>query len=705
MTLASCIKLLYGSQTGNAESISKHLYEEALARGFDCSLAVLDDYEKVSFTDNCVLVIVVSTTGDGDFPDNTTKFFRWTRRGKKEDLVAAFAGKQFTVLALGDTNYTNFCQTGKRIERRLLELGATTFLPKGMADDGTGLEQVVDPWVSNLWKTLPTIVAQDIEKAKQFDKKATASASPFKKAKSETSTDAPETSKPAAVATAAVVAGASATEVKNDDAMETTPSPYAPSKVAFDVSTLPKTAADVIGAAMIPTEYLSVSESGAVREPAIAKKSLFHLFEQKTANDPFEYTANNLFSSRISAHRYLTGKKALKQVLEVTLDLKDMNWSVQPGGVVGILAPNPDEVVLPLLKRLDIDGSKVLNVGFLNPGSSVGALPFVTDAPYTAYEAFRYFLDLNPPLRKPLLRVMAEYATDETERISLLHLTSTAGASLFKTIKQATPSFADLLETFQSVRGIPVNRILESLTRLQPRFYSISQIDETAGTATVAFNIVEYTHSVTGKSILGLCSNYLENVIKSPNYETIPVALFPKPNVVFAPPKEIAAPMILIAAGTGVTPFVSFLQSRANSARAEGGGDIADGILGETTLIHGRRFKDAAEGDRIYGAELDAYVQRRVLTSFIEVLSRDEENTSVKYVQDAIVLHGARICKSIRDGAYVYVCGGVEMARDVHASLLKVLGEHARIEGGEAGVKTYVKALATEGRYLKEIWS
>ncbi|KAJ3240650.1 hypothetical protein HDU81_003234 [Chytriomyces hyalinus] len=702
MTLASCIKLLYGSQTGNAESISKHLYEEALARGFDCSLAVLDDYEKVSFTDNCVLVIVVSTTGDGDFPDNTTKFFRWTRRGKKEDLVAAFAGKQFTVLALGDTNYTNFCQTGKRIERRLLELGATTFLPKGMADDGTGLEQVVDPWVSNLWKALPTVVAQDTEKAKQFEEKATASASPFKKAKSETSTDAPESAKPAVAA--ATIPGAIEREVKNDDAMETTPSPYAPSKVAFDSSASPKTAADVVGAAMIPTEYLSVSESGVVREPSVAKKSLFHLFEQKPAKDAFEYTANNLFSSRISAHRYLTGRKALKQVLEVTLDLKDMNWSVQAGGVVGILAPNPDEVVLPLLKRLDIDGSKVLNVGFLNPDSSVGALPFVTDVPYTAYEAFRYFLDLNPPLRKPLLRVMAEYATDETERISLLHLTSTAGAGLFKTVKQATPSFADLLETFQSVRGIPVSRILESLTRLQPRFYSISQINETAGTATVAFNIVEYTHSVTGKSILGLCSNYLENVIKSPNYETIPVALFPKPNVVFAPPKEIATPMILIAAGTGVTPFVSFLQSRANSARAEGG-ETVDGILGETTLIHGRRFKDAADGDRIYGAELDAFCQSRVLTTFIEVLSRDEENTTVKYVQDAIVLHGAKICKSIRDGAYVYVCGGVEMARDVHASLVKVLGEHAGIDGGEAGVKTYIKALATEGRYLKEIWS
>jgi methionine synthase reductase len=58
------------------------------------------------------------------------------------------------VLALGDTNYDKFCEMGKWLNQRLKELGASPFLPLGCADEGTGLEDVVEPWCADLKTTL-----------------------------------------------------------------------------------------------------------------------------------------------------------------------------------------------------------------------------------------------------------------------------------------------------------------------------------------------------------------------------------------------------------------------------------------------------------------------------------------------------------------------------------------------------------------------
>ncbi|KAI9346626.1 hypothetical protein BDR26DRAFT_855855 [Obelidium mucronatum] len=697
MTLAATLQVLYGSQTGNAESIAKHLHEEAISRGYDSRVAVLDDYEQVDWTASSVLVIVVSTTGDGDFPDNTTKFFRWTRRGSKDALAAAFGGKRFAVLALGDTNYTNFCQTGKRIERRLLELGAATFVAKGLADDATGLEAVIDPWVATLWTLLPTLVCCDSAKAAAFEARASQPTSAvLKKQKLETA----ESAAPMDIVP----------EVSSDDAMDIdTPAHYTPLKIQINSSSCPKSSEEVIGAAIIPSEYLSVTVTGEQRDPSVSKQSLFHLFKTSNKSDPFEYTANNLFAAKIAGHRYLTGSKALKRVLEVTFDIKGLEWKAPAGGVIGISAPNPDDVVLPLLKRLGLEPHSVLNVSLATGEKGIGGLPFVTDVPYTAYEAFRYFLDLNPPLRKPFLRVMAEYAADESERATLLHMTSTAGAAVFKSLKQASPSLSDIFATFPSVSQIPLNRLFETLTRLQPRFYSISRINHTEGTISVAFNIVEYKNEVTGKPVVGLCSTFLESLVKtsgggSSGTESILVPIFPKPNVVFAPPQNLSLPMVLIGAGTGITPFLSFLQEREAAAAAAAQKSDPTVILGQVGLFHGRRFADKVDGDRIYGAELDEYVANGVLSRFVEVMSRDAVGAT-KYVQDGLLEEAKYIWSVLENGGSIFVCGGVEMARDVHAAIGKIVAESGMVEGGEAGVKAYLKQLSADGRYLKEIWS
>jgi methionine synthase reductase len=57
-------------------------------------------------------------------------------------------------LGLGDTNYSNFNNTAIRLDRKLLDLGAKPIIPKGLADDATGLEEVVEPWIESLFDIL-----------------------------------------------------------------------------------------------------------------------------------------------------------------------------------------------------------------------------------------------------------------------------------------------------------------------------------------------------------------------------------------------------------------------------------------------------------------------------------------------------------------------------------------------------------------------
>lgn len=61
---------------------------------------------------------------------------------------------KFTVLAIGDTNYDNFCRAGKRFDALFHKLGGERIHPLGCADDATGLAEVIDPWINGLWPAL-----------------------------------------------------------------------------------------------------------------------------------------------------------------------------------------------------------------------------------------------------------------------------------------------------------------------------------------------------------------------------------------------------------------------------------------------------------------------------------------------------------------------------------------------------------------------
>ncbi len=125
-TLTTPLLILFGSQTGTAEKIAKQIAKESRAHG--CNPRVIDSsaHTTIDWKQETNLLMVTSTYGDGDMPDNAQNFWEWLQGQNEKSLTHL----NFSVLALGDTNYEKFCAAGKKIDGRLEELGAKRICPR-----------------------------------------------------------------------------------------------------------------------------------------------------------------------------------------------------------------------------------------------------------------------------------------------------------------------------------------------------------------------------------------------------------------------------------------------------------------------------------------------------------------------------------------------------------------------------------------------
>jgi len=150
------IYILYGSQTGNAEEISKEIFQLLEEKGFNCKHGSLNStltnngFDFINERSHTTVIIVCSTTGNGDAPESANHFWRKIKnRALKKDL---FDGIKYAVLGLGDTNYDKFCQMGKNLDRRFEELGGKRIIDLHCADEAKGLEETVNEFIDMLSK-------------------------------------------------------------------------------------------------------------------------------------------------------------------------------------------------------------------------------------------------------------------------------------------------------------------------------------------------------------------------------------------------------------------------------------------------------------------------------------------------------------------------------------------------------------------------
>ncbi|WIA11150.1 hypothetical protein OEZ85_011289 [Tetradesmus obliquus] len=314
--------------------------------------------------------------------------------------------------------------------------------------------------------------------------------------------------------------------------------------------------------------------------------------------------------------------------------------------------------------------------------------------PVSSRDVLAWLVDLSalPPMR--LVAALAAECPCPPEAAALQRMATEACYKEQVLGQQLT--LLELLARHRSLlaAGLDLPRLAGLLPRLAPRYYSISS--SPAGPAgpqraSITVALVEFS-SPTGRLHRGAASGtihgqqvglYLAGTVRQLQSR-------------FRLPPNPATPLIMVGPGTGVAPFMGFLQQRAAQQQA-------GAALGPAVLFFGCR----TEQDFLYQQQLQAWQENGVLTDLQVAFSRlpGKKQGGKTYVQDLIAESAQQLWELLHgSGAYVYVCGDARrMAPDVRAAFEGVACGVGGLDAAAAA--EWMREMRQQGRYLEDVWA
>ncbi|KAF0697412.1 Aste57867_11892 [Aphanomyces stellatus] len=324
--------------------------------------------------------------------------------------------------------------------------------------------------------------------------------------------------------------------------------------------------------------------------------------------------------------------------------------------------PNNDTLVTRCASFLGVSAAALVKVD--HPTK-----PFPKNEWLTLGKLLRWHVDLASTPRPRILRMLTSYATSPDDQARLVAL---ADALSF------TMSLVDVLEAHPSLK-LTVEAFLNLAPALTARNYTI------ASSPRLQPHTVSLTVAV--KPTEGRCSVYLTTRQQN---SVVHASLAPSSFSQTWATGFGQAPLLCIAAGTGIAPFRGLWQELAQREAA------ARPLV---ALFFGCRDPDE---DFLYHSDIDAMAAAGVLTHVEPVFSQRDAK---QHVQDRLKSPaGAALVADyvVRQGGAVYICGSLAMGRDVKHALVECLASD--LQWSTDNAKAYIAQMQHDGRYVAEVW-
>lgn len=588
----------------------------------------------------------MSTTGQGELPPNARAFWRSLLRKKLPP--DALDRVSFTIFGLGDRSYPQFNWAALKLFKRLMQLGADEFFPRGEADEQheEGLDGSFVPWVFALRQHL----------LERF---------PLPNGVTPISDDNPVPAK-WVLSLSAGSAIESHVPERNDKA-----------------------------AGAVPFNGTGGSENyGKLR----GRKSV----QSTSFGDEIEVRLEE--NIRVTPHQHWQDVRRM-------VFSSNTKASYDPGDILWIYPQNPTEIVNELITRMNWGdvADCLIRVELQKPAKGkVTSISPSFEFPSGSQMTLRCFLanhlDITAVPRRSFFSMIAMFTSDQDHRDRLIEFTKPEYLDeLYDYTTRPRRSILEVLQEFDTVQ-IPWQWAISVFPRLRGRQFSIASGGKLkqGGSGCARFEllvaIVRYK-TVIKKVREGVCTRYLANL--SPGTR-LSVTL-QKGNLGI--PKDPRQQVIMIGPGTGIAPIRSLLWERSlwaerNWLRSRDEDQRSISKLFETPdlLFFGNRNKDSDYFFEEEWKEVGQKIPLQVYTAF----SRDQREKV--YVQDCIRQQAKEVFELLHNRkAIIFVCGSSgKMPQAVRAALADTLHKQGNMDIQAA--KRYVETLEKEGRYKQETW-
>ncbi|XP_075052853.1 nitric oxide synthase, inducible [Mixophyes fleayi] len=361
-----------------------------------------------------------------------------------------------------------------------------------------------------------------------------------------------------------------------------------------------------------------------------------------------------------------------------------------PGEHVGVFPGNQPELVTSIIKLLKDAPPSNQDIR-LETRSEQGNFWTVSEKipPCSLSQALTYFLDITTPPTQLLLKKMSLLAADVKDKQRLEDLSK--NTEQFRTWKSYNyPSFLEVLEEFKSLE-VTATFLLTQLPPLKARYYSISSSkDMTPGEIHLTVAVVNYkTKGGRGPLHHGVCSAWLNSISVN---DMVPC--FIRSTNTFHLPENPLTPCVLIGTGTGISPYRAFWQQRLHDIEKKGT------KVGSMILLSGCQ---QSEVDEIYKEEKEYMKSKGVFKDVFTAYSR-QPGQAKTYVQDILKKNLEDVVyKTIfREEGHLYVCGNLDMARDVAETLKWIIAKKKGLS--EEKAEDCFSQLKNEMRYHEDIF-